>query len=153
MKNVVIVILLVAAVALGVFVIQKNQKAAQAEAQRVAAEKELKNLQASKTEQEQAAAALREKLETAQAESAANAGAAAKLTVALTNQVTAAEATNAASSAAPMSSAPVTFTQSMGSGRAVLLPPPVDAEPIRFEPPDCMGGKAADNPDCRAPKS
>ena len=68
-------------------------------------------------------------------------------------QCTAAEATNAASSAAPMSSAPVTFTQSMGSGRAVLLPPPVDAEPIRFEPPDCMGGKAADNPDCRAPKS
>jgi hypothetical protein len=95
MKNVLIVLLLVAAVALGGFVIQKNRMATQEEAKRVAAEKEMKALQASKAEQEQNAAALREKLEAAQMESAANAGAAAKLTVALTNQVAAIEATNA----------------------------------------------------------
>jgi hypothetical protein len=95
MKNVLIVILLVAAVALGGYVIQNNRKAAQAEAKRVAAEKELLAAKAAKAEEEHNASALREKLEAAQAESAANAGAAAKLTVALTNQVQATEATNA----------------------------------------------------------
>jgi len=95
MKNVIIVILLVAAVALGGYVIQNNRKAAQAEAKRVAAEKELQAAQAAKVEEERNAAALREKLAAAQAESAANAGAAAKLTVALTNQVAATESTNA----------------------------------------------------------
>jgi type II secretory pathway pseudopilin PulG len=98
MKNVLIVILLVAAVALGGFVIQKNQKAAQAEAKRVAAEKALQAVQAAKTEQEQNATALREKLEAAQMESAANAGTAAQLSKALTNLVesgAAPEATNA----------------------------------------------------------
>lgn len=95
MKNVIIVLLLVAAVALGGFLIQNNRKATAAEAKRLAAEKELLAAQAAKVEQEQSAAALREKLETAQAESAANAGAAAKLTVALTNQVQATDATNA----------------------------------------------------------
>lgn len=97
MKNVLIVILLVAAVALGGYVIQNNRKAAQAEAKRVAAEKELQAAQAAKAEEERNAAALREKLEAAQAESAANAGAAAKLTVALTNQQAAvqSDATNA----------------------------------------------------------
>lgn len=97
MKNVLIVILLVAAVALGGYVIQNNRKAAQAEAKRVAVEKELQAAQAAKAEEERNAAALRERLEAAQAESAANAGAAAKLTVALTNQQAAVEtdATNA----------------------------------------------------------
>lgn len=95
MKNVLIVVLLVAAVALGGYVIQNNRKAAQAEAQRIAAEKELLAAKAAKAEEEHNASALREKLEAAQAESAANAGAAAKLTVALTNQVQATEATNA----------------------------------------------------------
>ncbi len=91
MKNVLIVILLVAAVALGGYVIQNNRKAAQAEAKRVAVEKELQAAQAAKAEEERNAAALRERLEAAQAESAANAGAAAKLTVALTNQQAAVE--------------------------------------------------------------
>lgn len=87
MKNAIIIILLVAAVALGGIMIQNNRKAAQEEAKRAAAEQELKEMQAAKAEQEQNAAALREKLEAAQLESAANAGAAAKLTVALTNQL------------------------------------------------------------------
>lgn len=94
MKNAVIVVLLIVAAGLGAVVIQKNQAVAQAEAKRLAAETALKDLQAAKAEQEQQAAALREKLETAQAESAANAGTAAKLTVALTNQVAATVETN-----------------------------------------------------------
>lgn len=87
MKNAIIIVLLIAAAGLGALVIQKNQQAAQAETKRLAAEAALKDLQTAKAEQDQQTAALREKLETAQAESAANAGTAAKLTVALTNTV------------------------------------------------------------------
>lgn len=95
MKNAIIIVLLIAAAGLGALVIQKNQQAAQAEARRLAAETALKDLQAAKAEQDQQTAALREKLETAQMESAANAGTAAKLTVALTNTAAFVAETNA----------------------------------------------------------
>jgi hypothetical protein len=95
MKNAIIVVLLIAVAGLGALVVQKNQQATQAEAQRLVAETALKDLRAAQAEQDQQTAALRERLETAQAESAANAGTAAKLTVALTNTVAAAAETNA----------------------------------------------------------
>lgn len=94
MKNVLIVVLLVAVVALGGLTITKIQSAKQADARQVALQKELADVRARLAEYDQNAAALRAKLEAAQVESAANAGAAAKLTVALTNTVAATE-TNA----------------------------------------------------------
>jgi hypothetical protein len=94
MKNAVIVVLLIAIVALGGVVITINRSAKQAEAQQTLLKKELDDARARLAEHDQAAVALREKLEAAQVESAANAGTAAKLTVALTNTVAATE-TNA----------------------------------------------------------
>ena len=94
MKNTVIVVLLIAVVALGGVVITTNRNAKQAEAQQTLLKKELDDARARLTEHDQNAVALREKLEAAQVESAANAGTAAKLTVALTNTVTAAAETN-----------------------------------------------------------
>jgi len=87
MKNTVIVVLLIAVVALGGLAITKTQSAKQAEAQHALLKKELDDARARLAEYDQNAVALREKLEAAQVESAANAGTAAKLTVALTNTV------------------------------------------------------------------
>ncbi len=95
MKNAVIVILLIATVALGALAITKIQSAKQAEARQIALQKELADARARLAEHDQNAAALRAKLEAAQMESAANAGTAAKLTVALTNTVAAVTETNA----------------------------------------------------------
>ena len=94
MKNAVIVVLLIAVVALGGAVISTNRNAKQAEAQQTLMKKELDDARARLAEYDQNAVSLREKLEAAQVESAANAGTAAKLTVALTNTVAATE-TNA----------------------------------------------------------
>ncbi len=86
MKNVIIGILLVVSVALGGLLIQKNGVAARAEARQEALQREMDDLQASLAERETRAASLREKLEAAQVESVSNAGAAAQLSQALTNQ-------------------------------------------------------------------
>jgi len=87
MKNVIIVLLLVVSVALGGFLFQSNQKAKQGETKLAALQKEVADLQASLAQREEHAAGLRQKLEAAQVESVSNAGAAAQLSQALTNQV------------------------------------------------------------------
>ncbi len=96
MKNVIIGLLLIISVALGGLSYQKNKQVAQAQAELEAAEKSLAELQASVTQREEQATRLRENLEKTQLESAANAGTAAKLSIALTNRVVAEAKTNAA---------------------------------------------------------
>ncbi len=99
MKNAIIGILLIVSVALGGLLIQKNNRARQAEARLADLSKEVADLQAANAEREERAASLREKLDKSVAESAVNAGQAAQLSQALTNQVQtlalAVEATNA----------------------------------------------------------
>lgn len=95
MKNVIIGILLIVSVALGGLLIQKNNKVAEAEARLKEAQNATAELAASVNQREEQAAKLREKLEQSVAESAANAGTAAQLSVALTNRVEAEEKTNA----------------------------------------------------------
>jgi hypothetical protein len=97
MKNVIIGILLVVSVALGGLLIQNGGKAKQAEAKLAALQKQMDDMQAAQAEAETRAANLRTKLEAAQVESVSNAGAAAQLSQALTNQLQtlAEESTNA----------------------------------------------------------
>jgi hypothetical protein len=97
MKNVIIAILLVVSIALGgLLLLQRHNQAVQARARLAAAQREVADLQADVAEREARAASLREKLDKSVAESAVNAGQAAQLSQALTNQVQAfaAEATN-----------------------------------------------------------
>ncbi len=86
MKNVIIGILLVATLGLGGLLLQKNNAAHEAAAKLEAAQKQLADLQASITQQEEDATRLKEKLETAQMDSFANANAASRLSQALTNR-------------------------------------------------------------------
>lgn len=95
MKNVIIGILLAVSVALGGLLIQANSKVAKAETKLTASQQALADLEASIGQREEQAAKLREKLEQSVAESAANAGTAAQLSVALTNRYEAEEKTNA----------------------------------------------------------
>lgn len=95
MKNVIIGILLIVSVALGGLLIQKNNQAAQATTKFVEAQNALVELQSSVAQKEERETNLREKLEKSLAESAANAGTAAQLSVALTNRAVAEEKTNA----------------------------------------------------------
>jgi hypothetical protein len=86
MKNVVIGILLVATLGLGGLLLQKNSAATEAASKLEAAQKQLADLQASIAQQEEEANRLKEKLETAQMDSFANANAANRLSQALTNR-------------------------------------------------------------------
>lgn len=95
MKNVIIGILLVVSVALGGLLIQKGKQVTLAEAGLEQARKSLADLQLSVTQREEQTTKLQENLEKAQVESAANAGTAAQLSIALTNRVVAEEKTNA----------------------------------------------------------
>jgi len=95
MKNIIIGILIVVTVALGGWFIQKDKQLTLAEAKLRETQQGLADLQASVTQREQQEARLRENLEKAQVESAANAGTAAQLSIALTNRVAAEEKTNA----------------------------------------------------------
>jgi hypothetical protein len=95
MKNVIIGILLAVSVALGGLLIQANNKVAKAEARLTASQQALTDLEARVNQRDEQAAKLRERLEQSVAESAANAGTAAQLSVALTNRVEAEEKTNA----------------------------------------------------------
>jgi len=95
MKNVIIGILLVVSVALGGLLIQKGRQTTLTETKLEETQKTLADLQASVTQREEQATKLRENLEKAQVESAANAGTAAQLSIALTNRVAAEEKTNA----------------------------------------------------------
>ena len=90
MKNAIIGILVIVAVALGGLLVQKNRRATQAEARLAELSKAVVDLQAANTEREERAASLREKLEKSVAESAVNAGQAAQLSQALTNRLQAA---------------------------------------------------------------
>ena len=90
MKNIIIVILLLVAVAVGGMWFQKHRQATQAEARLEALQKEAAELQASITQREEGVASLREKLEKSVVESAVNAGQAAQLSQALTNRLQAA---------------------------------------------------------------
>jgi hypothetical protein len=92
MKNVFIGILLVVSVALGGMLIATNRKLAQAGADRATLLDKVDNLQAQADEKNDEVASLTERLEAAQKESVANAGTAAKLSVALTNTVESAAA-------------------------------------------------------------
>ncbi|MEK7780729.1 MAG: hypothetical protein AAB370_04435 [Verrucomicrobiota bacterium] len=95
MKNVIIGILLIGSIALGGLLIQKNNQVVQAEAKLAASQESLADLEASVSQREEQATKLREKLEQSLVESAANAGTAAQLSVALTNRAVAEEKTNA----------------------------------------------------------
>lgn len=95
MKNIILGILVVATLALGGLLFQKNNQINQMQAKVEAAQNSLADLQASVDQREQQAAKLRENLEKTQLESAANAGTAAQLSIALTNRVTAETPTNA----------------------------------------------------------
>lgn len=95
MKNIILGILVVATLALGGLLLQKNNQINQMQAKLEAAQNSLANLQASVDQREQQAAKLRENLEKTQLESAANAGTAAQLSIALTNRVAAETPTNA----------------------------------------------------------
>jgi len=94
MKNVIIGILLIASVALGGLLLQSHNKSSQLEAKLAALQKQAEESKEALTQQEAQVTRLHEQLASAQQESAANAGTAAKLTVALTNQIAAVEATN-----------------------------------------------------------
>jgi len=94
MKNVIVGILLVASIALGGLLFQSHNKAAQLEAKLAALQKQAEESKETLTQQEAQVTRLHEQLASAQQESAANAGTAAKLTVALTNQTAAVEAMN-----------------------------------------------------------
>jgi uncharacterized protein YxeA len=95
MKNIIIGILVVVSVALGGLLIQKDKQMSLAEAKFKETQQSLAELQSSVTQREQQEVKLRENLEKAQVESAANAGTAAQLSIALTNRVAAEEKTNA----------------------------------------------------------
>lgn len=97
MKNVIIVVLLAATVVFGGLYFRNNARLAQADTRLSAQETEIADLQADLAEREERAASLREKLERTQVESVVNAGTAAQLSQALTNQaqVFAEESTNA----------------------------------------------------------
>lgn len=95
MKNVIIVILGIATLALGGLYFQRSKQISQLQGSLEAARNSLTDLQASVDQREQQAAKLRENLEQTQLESAANAGTAAKLSIALTNRVAAETPTNA----------------------------------------------------------
>ena len=86
MKNIIIGILLVATLGLGGLLLQKNNAANEAAAKLEAAQKQLADLQASIAQQEEDAARLKERLETAQMDSFSNANAAHRLSQALTNR-------------------------------------------------------------------
>jgi hypothetical protein len=90
MKNIIIVVLLLVAVAVGGMWFQKRCQATQAEARLEALQKEAAELQGSIAQREEGAASLREKLEKSMVESAVNAGQAAQLSQALTNRLQAA---------------------------------------------------------------
>jgi hypothetical protein len=90
MKNIIIVVLLLVAVAVGGMWFQKRRQATQAEARLEALQKEAAELQGSIAQREDGAASLREKLEKSMVESAVNAGQAAQLSQALTNRLQAA---------------------------------------------------------------
>lgn len=98
MKNVIIVLLLAATVVLGGLYIRSNGKIAQTDAKLIAQEKVIADLEGEIAQRDERAANLRAKLEQTQEESVVNAGAAAQLSQALTNQVlthAAEEGTNA----------------------------------------------------------
>lgn len=98
MKNVIIVILLAATVVLGGLYIRSNGKIAQTDAKLIAQEKVIADLEGEIAQRDERAASLRAKLEKTQEESVVNAGTAAQLSQALTNQVqahAAEEGTNA----------------------------------------------------------
>jgi hypothetical protein len=100
MKNVIIGILLVATLGLGGLLLQKNNAAKEAAAKLEAAQKQLADLQAGIAQQEEDARRLKERLETAQMDSFANANAAARLSQALTNR-SAVDAAPAATNSKP----------------------------------------------------
>jgi hypothetical protein len=87
MKNLVIGVLLAATVVLGALYIRSNGKIAQTDAKLIAQEMEIADLEAEIAQRDERAASLRAKLEKTQEESVVNAGAAAQLSQALTNQV------------------------------------------------------------------
>jgi hypothetical protein len=98
MKNLVIGVLLATTVVLGALYIRSNGKIAQTDAKLIAQEMEIADLEAEIAQRDERAASLRAKLEKTQEESVVNAGAAAQLSQALTNQVqahAAEEGTNA----------------------------------------------------------
>lgn len=95
MKNLVIGILVLVSAALGGLLLQKHSQLRQAEQEIATLKQEAEDLVADRATQEHEATVLREKLDKSLAESAANAGTAAQLSVALTNRVEAEEATNA----------------------------------------------------------
>jgi hypothetical protein len=87
MKNVIIVLLLAATVVLGGLYIRSNGKIAQTDTKLIAQEKVIADLEGEIAQRDERAASLRAKLEQTQEESVVNAGAAAQLSQALTNQV------------------------------------------------------------------
>ena len=100
MKNVIIGILLVATLGLGGLLLQKNNAANEAIAKLEAEQKQLADLQTSIAQQEEDATRLKERLETAQMDSFANANAASRLSQALTNR-NAADAAPASTNSKP----------------------------------------------------
>lgn len=89
MKNLVIIVLALATLGLGAALWQQRGKTAQQEAKLTALQQQADDAQAALAQQESQVTRLHEQLAAAQQESAANAGAAAKLSLALTNQVAA----------------------------------------------------------------
>jgi hypothetical protein len=87
MKNVLVVILLVATLGLGAGWLYQLNQSKQSATQLAAQQHQVAELEAAAAAAEAQAGRLREKLEAAQMESAANAGQAAQLSVALTNRI------------------------------------------------------------------
>jgi len=87
MKNVIIGILALTTVALGVIAFQKHGELALNSQKIAALQTELEKLEAASASQDQETARLRQRLDAAQQESAANAAAAARVNLKLTNQI------------------------------------------------------------------
>lgn len=85
MKNLVIAVLLVASLSLGALFYQQHNRATQSESKLAALEKRAMDAEAARDAKDSVVNRLQEQIETAQRESAANAGAAAQLSLALTN--------------------------------------------------------------------
>lgn len=95
MKNAIIVVLVVVSGALGALYFKKASEANQVEAKLATVQQEIQDLRASAAQSDQRATAMQERLEKSLNESASNAGAAAKLSIALTNRLADEERTNA----------------------------------------------------------
>ena len=85
MKNLVIAVLLIASLGLGALLMQQHNRSAQAEAKLASLEKRAADAEAALAAKDSVVNRLQDQIEAAQRESAANAGAAAQLSLALTN--------------------------------------------------------------------